>query len=178
MAGSNARSAALPTTTDAVRRAVIGARPTHTLVRIGVLITASFVIFGFVLLPVRGQGVSMLPTMADGDLAFVNTLAYWRRPPARGDIVAIRLAGRRVVYIKRIIALPGERVQILAGVVQVDGKPLTEPYVARRNAWSMSEATLGADEYLLMGDNRGLRQGQAEFGKARRERILGKVLRW
>jgi signal peptidase I len=178
MAASSARSAASRTTTDPLRRVVIGAHPVRTLVRVFILVIASLVIFGYVLIPVRGEGPSMLPTMADGDLGFINTLAYWRREPARGDIIALRLAGRRVVYIKRVVGLPGEHVQIDSGIVQINGQPLVEPYVTARSPWPAREATLGADEYLLMGDNRALRQGQADFGKARRDRIIGKVLRW
>ena len=102
-------------------RVLIGRRPRHTLLRLVVLVLASIGVFGYCLLPVRTQGISMLPTYEPGSLKFVNALAYTWSPPRRGDIVAIRLADRRVVYLKRIIGLPTEQVRIDAGIVYADG---------------------------------------------------------
>src|SRR4029450_12115377 len=106
-----------------------------------------------VLIPVRGSGQSMTPTLADGELTFVNTLADIRRPPARGDIVALRLAGARIVYIKRIIGMPGERVAIENGTLFINGSALDEPYVKYRGSWNVPEVILGTDRYLFIGDN-------------------------
>lgn len=156
--------------------ALLGRRPTRTLVRVAVLILVSIFIFGWVLLPVRTYGDSMLPTYASESFHLVNRAAYSWREPARGDVVALRLAGWRVVYVKRIVALPGERVAIRSGVVLVNQRPLEEPYVTRREPWNMSEVSLGRDEYFVIGDNRGMRMTDHEFGKVRRERIAGPLL--
>jgi signal peptidase I len=148
------------------------------MLRAAALVVTAYVLFGHTFIPVRGEGPSMQPTLRDGQLVLVNRLAYWRSNPARGDIVAISLAGRRVLYIKRIVGLPGDRVRIAAGTVYVNGAALAEPYVQQRRSWDVAEAALADDEYLLIGDNRGMPMWQHDFGKARRQRIVGQVVRW
>jgi signal peptidase I len=106
----------------------------------------------------------------------VNRLAYTVRTPRRGDIVAIRLAGPNVVYVKRIVGLPGERVAVVEGQLRVDGNSVPEPYVRHRRPWDVPEVTLGANEYFVMGDNRGMSAGDHDFGRVDIDRILGKVL--
>lgn len=155
---------------------LLGRRPQLTIIRIVVLIVVSYVAFGFLFLPVRGEGISMLPTFSDGQLGFISTLAYARTPPRRGDIVGIRMAGRRVMYVKRIIGLPGERLSIVDGVVHVDGIPLAEPYVNGGATWNLPELQIGADEFFVVGDNRRMSIQNHDLGKARRDRIVGKVL--
>ena len=157
-------------------RVLIGRHPRHTLLRLVLLVLASIGLFGYLLLPIRTQGISMLSTYELGSLKLVNAMAYTRRSPERGDVVAIRLAGRRVVYIKRVIGLPSERVRIDAGVVYTDEVALDEPYVRRRAAWTVESVALAADEYFVIGDNRGMPTEQHEFGTVARERIVGKAL--
>jgi len=118
----------------------------------------------------------MMPTYSSGSLNLVNRLAFMMQAPVRGDIVAIQLAGPHVVYIKRIVGLPGERIGIVNGTVLVNGRPLDEPYVRNRSAWTLAEVQLGAEEYFLIGDNRGMREEEHDFGRAPRSRIIGKVV--
>src|SRR5262245_20586442 len=90
---------------------IIGRRPLWTLVRIVVIIVAALVIFKYVLSPpVRVSGISMLPTYRNGQINFLNRLAYRRHPPERGDIVGIRYSGEHVMLLKRIVGLPGETI--------------------------------------------------------------------
>lgn len=159
-----------------LRRVAFGRSPRRTFLRAGALVLASIVVFGYILLPVRGEGISMVPTFRPGRLSLVNTLAYWRREPARGDIVALRMAGRHVVYVKRVVGLPGERVAIVDGTVMINGRALAELYVTYRARWRLAEITLEGDEYFLVGDNRGMPMAQHELGTARRARIVGKLL--
>src|SRR5690606_25680995 len=105
-----------------------GSNPRRTLIRAGLLVAAAYVAFGHVLMPVRGSGISMAPTIEHGQLIFINRLAYRLREPRRGDIVAVRMAGPSVVYVKRLLGLPGERIRIDAGKVSINGEPLAEPY--------------------------------------------------
>ncbi len=157
-------------------RLLIGRHPARTLVRVLVIVALAFLVFGYVLLPVRARGPSMMPTIDEGRLLFVNTLAYRWFEPQRGDVVAIRMAGWHLVYVKRVVGLPGDRLAIAGGIVLVDGQPLAEPYVHRRAAWNVAETVLGRDEYFAIGDNRGMDQRQHDFGIAKRARIIGKVL--
>ena len=143
--------------------------------RVAVLIVVSYSTFGYLLLPIRGEGISMLPTFAGGQLGFVNTLSYIWNPPRRGDIVAIRMAGRRVMYVKRIIGLPGERLAIAAGTVRIDGAPLPEPYANGGATWELPEVQLGPNQYFVIGDNRRMSIQNHDLGMASRDRIVGKV---
>jgi len=158
------------------RRLVFGSNPRRTAVRILILTAVSFGTFRWILIPVRTQGISMQPTYESDHLTFVNRLAFVWRPPARGDIVAIRLAGPHVVYVKRIVGLPGERLEIVEGQVLIDALPLAEPYVRNLRPWDVPEVTLEKGEYFVIGDNRGMRVGDHDFGRVDAARILGRIL--
>ena len=156
---------------------IFGESPRRTAIRAGVLIIASAVVFGVILLPVRLSGISMEPTYSDGEMNFANRLAYAaKRRPSRGDVVAIRMAGMSVLYVKRIIGLPRERVEITMGTVLIDGQPLIEPTVVRKAPWNVPAITLGDDEYFVIGDNRAMSAQNHDFGRASLDRIIGKML--
>jgi signal peptidase I len=154
---------------------IFGKNPKVTLIRAAVLCAAAYVVFGVVLLPVRMEGISMMPTYSGG-INFANRFAYRWSVPERGDAVAVRMAGAGVVYVKRIVGMPGERIAIEAGVVLIDGEPLVEPHVLYKTLWTMDEVAIGPDEYFLIGDNRGMSMKNHDFGKASRDRIIGKML--
>jgi signal peptidase I len=158
------------------RRVVFGRNPRRTAVRVLVLAALSFITFRWVLIPMRAEGISMLPTYESGSLNFVNRLAYLCDKPSRGDIVGIRLAGPHVLYVKRIVAVPGERVSLAAGQVYVNDVPLVEPYVRERHPWDVPEVTLTAREYFVIGDNRGMRAKDHDFGRVDVSRIVGRVV--
>jgi signal peptidase I len=155
---------------------VFGKNPRRTVVRVLVLAAISFIIFTWVLIPIRTEGSSMLPTYEPDKLHFVNRLSYGTSGPVRGDVVAIQMAGPHVLYVKRIVGLPGERVGISRGEVQINGTVLSEPYVRDRWPWDVDEVTLGPREYFVIGDNRGMSAGQHDFGRTEADRILGKVV--
>lgn len=157
-------------------RPIVGRNPKATAARATALIVIATLLFGVVLLPIRLTGISMEPTYHDGGFTVVNRLAYRFSAPRRGDIVAIRMAGEHAVYLKRIVGLPGERVQIEGGTVYVDGHAIDEPWVVRRAAWELPLFTVGADEFFVVGDNRGMPIALHDLGKTRRERIVGKAL--
>jgi signal peptidase I len=145
-------------------------------VRVLILALVSFALFTWVLLPVRAEGISMQPTYEPGSFHLVNRLAFRWRDPARGDVIAIRLAGTRVVYVKRIIGLPGERLRIEAGQVLVDGRPLEEPYVVNRRPWDYAEVEIGPNEYFVVGDNRGMNLRDHAMGRVDAVRVVGRVI--
>jgi signal peptidase I len=161
---------------SSARDILFGRHPRRTTVRVFVLIVVSLVVFRWVLIPVRTDGVSMEPTYESGRLNLVNRLAYLSSRPARGDVVAIRLAGLHVLYIKRVVGLPGERIAISAGEVQIDGAPLLEPYVQHRRPWELPEVQLGPAEYFVVGDNRGMAAADHTFGRVDAFRIVGRVV--
>ena len=68
------------------------------------------------------------------------------------------------------------RIDVIHGVVHINGVPLDEPYVQYRRPWDRPEVTLGAHEYFVVGDNRGMSQGAHRFGVVDEERILGSLV--
>jgi signal peptidase I len=159
------------------QRALIGRNPKRTLVRIVILVVACVVIRGFVLLPVQVEGGSMLPTYQDRGIHVVNRLAYLFHEPRRGDVVAIRTeAGEHVMYLKRIIGLPGEAVAFHEGRLYINGQPVDEPYVKLLGTWEHEPQPVGPDQYYVVGDNRGMSWSDHTQGRAPRSLIVGKVL--
>ncbi len=159
-----------------MQRAFFGGNTRNTMIRAGVFILFCAVLFGWVLRPIRVTGISMLPTYADRSLNFVNLLSYKFSDPKRGDVVSVGKLGDRAMLMKRIIVLPGETYSINNGHVFVNGEPLDEPYVVNREKWQSLPRTLAADEYLVIGDNRGMLMKDHYFGIANRDHLLGKVL--
>jgi signal peptidase I len=166
-----------------LRIAVIGRNPKVTLARIVVLVVTCVVVFRFILLPIRVDGVSMLPAYKDRSVNFVNRLAYRLREPRRGDVVGILLVGTNVfyrkpglMYLKRIVGLPGETVAFREGRLLINGTPLEEPYVKDRCDWNCAPIAVGANQYFVVGDNRSVPQEFHTHGMAERGQILGKVL--
>ena len=144
--------------------------------RIVIWVVTCFGVAKFVLLPIRVEGVSMLPTYKENRVNFVNRLAYLRSPPKRGDVVAIRLAGPSIMYMKRIVGLPGETVSFHDGRLLINGKVLDEPYKIFSCNWEHEPEPVGPDEYFVVGDNRSMAYFEHTKGKAQRNRILGKIL--
>ncbi|HEV2692595.1 MAG TPA: signal peptidase I [Verrucomicrobiae bacterium] len=155
---------------------VIGRRPRLTLVRIVVLVAVCFLLREYVLLPIRVQGISMLPTYHTGQINCVNRLAYLRHEPQRGDVVSVRLAGDSIMLMKRIIGLPGETVFFHGGKTYIDGQVLEEPYLKNSCNWEAGPFECTTNEYYVVGDNRSMPYELHTQGRAERERIVGKVL--
>ncbi len=124
---------------------------------------------------VRVEGVSMAPTLNGGDLALVTLLDYRLGEPRRGDVVECRFPGRDGAYLKRLIGLPGDTVEIRGGRVHIDGAPLSEPYAT--GPMEDYRVELGADEYLVLGDNRpeSYDSRAEDMGPISREDFLGRA---
>src|SRR5262252_4099692 len=90
----------------------------------------AIVVMIFLYQPVKVEGTSMYPLLSDQERIFINKFVYRFEPIERGDVIVFWYPlDRSKSFIKRVIALPDEVVQIRNGVVYVDGKPLAEPYV-------------------------------------------------
>ncbi|HEY5043447.1 MAG TPA: signal peptidase I [Verrucomicrobiae bacterium] len=160
-----------------LRIVAVGRNPRLTLVRILVLVAACFVVFKFILLPLRVSGISMEPTYHDRSINFLNRLAYLTHEPQRGDVVSIRYAGPHVTLMKRIVGLPGETIEFVNGKIFINGVPLAEPYEKNPCDWNLPPEKIGPDEYYVVGDNRTMPPDDHVHGRVERKRILGKVLR-
>jgi len=159
-----------------VRAVVIGRRPKFTLVRILVLVAAVVGLRQYVLLPIQIIGPSMLPTYQDHGVNLVNRLAYRSHEPQRGDVVAVRTSGESIMYMKRIIGLPGDTVGFHAGHALVNGQLLDEPYVKYPCDWELAPVRIPPDEVFVVGDNRSMPITYHYFGSTQRRRIVGKIL--
>ena len=162
---------------------LIGRRPRWTIVRIVILVVVCYLMLEFWLLPVRVEGVSMLPTYRTGRISLVNRLAYISKEPQRFDIVSIRFSGVSIHFIgksamlmKRVVGLPGETIAFVGGKLMINGKVIDEPYVKSRCYWDIPPRVLGPEEYYVVGDNRTMPEYEHEKGVAARERIVGKVI--
>ena len=142
-----------------------------------VLAVICFVTFKFVLVPVRVEGISMLPTYNNHSIHLVNRLAYLFHEPRRGDVVAIGLkAGDHVMYMKRVIGLPGESVAFRQGRLMINGNRMDEPYLRLPCNWEHEPKPVGPNQYYVVGDNRQMSWEGHEQGRAERNYIVGKVV--
>ena len=130
----------------------------------------------FVVHTVRIEGSSMDDTLKSGEVALVNCFEYrFGGTPDRGDIVECAFPDRSGTYVKRVIGLPGETVEIRDGLTYINGEYYPEDYIT-----SISgdySVVLGADEYLVLGDNRAESHDSRseDMGLLKKENFLGRV---
>jgi len=123
------------------------------------------------------SGLSMEPHIASGEYVLINTLAYRFGSPQRGDIVAFRHeAPTPEVYIKRIVAVGGDRVRIDRGTVYVNGARLDEPYVVFHDDRSFSDVTVPPNSVYVLGDNRANSEDSRIFGPVADSELIGRAL--
>lgn len=108
----------------------------------------------FVFSAVRVSGISMLPTLQDEQIIFVNKMAYWKNAPQNGDIVIVREPIDNIQVVKRIVGTPGT-------AITIEDKTFI----------------LKEDEYYIEGDNRDNSIDSRAYGPIRSERIIGKVIK-
>lgn len=153
-----------------------------------VLVLALFALSPFLADAVKVESGAMSPSIAITDTVGVNHLAYLLLPPARGDIILFRTSRREngvsasedSASIRRIVALPGETVQIMEGTVYINGYPLKEDYLSGEMSYggtAASALTLSADEYFVMADNRSnnFDSRDSTVGPVSGSDIIGKV---
>ncbi len=121
---------------------------------------------------------SMEPTLQIGQRLIVSKLTYNFHEPERGDIIVFHPPNEprdSTPFIKRIIGLPGETVEVQNNTVYINGQPLDEPYVKETIRYTMSKVTVPRNEYFVLGDNRNV-SGDSHTGwTVPRENIIGKV---
>ncbi len=125
----------------------------------------------------RVDGLSMEPSLEDNQRIIMEKVSYRFRPPRRGDIVVISRPERRYSYplIKRVIALPGETVEIHDGAVYIDGERLEEPYLDQNTTGRYPPSLVPEGHVFVLGDNRGSSNDSRAFGMVPYEDILGRA---
>ncbi|MEG0902082.1 MAG: signal peptidase I, partial [Clostridia bacterium] len=105
----------------------------------------------------RVDGESMCDTLQNNEIMFVTKPEYLFGDPQRGDVVICKYPGRTENFVKRVMGIPGDTLEIHTNAVYVNGEKVEEPYLTSErndNGFSMAPFKLGADEYFVMGDNR------------------------
>lgn len=124
----------------------------------------------------RIEGYSMEPNFHDGQFLLVNKIQYLLAPPQRGDVIIFRYPlNPKKNFIKRVIGLPGEKVEIRAGKVFVNGVRLQEEYPFNFADYDYGPITVGADEYFVLGDNRPESSDSHSWGLLPTKDLIGKA---
>lgn len=142
----------------------------------------------FVFEPFKIPSASMRNTLKEGDRIVVTKYSYRLSPPRRGDVVVFKsppeALNNEVDFVKRLIGLPGDLIEIGAGQVFVNGEPLDEPYAVDATMPSRIDTTtdpvypyrVPPDHYFMMGDNREQSMDSRFWGPLERSRIKGKAV--
>lgn len=125
---------------------------------------------------------SMLPTLEINDRLIVDKLSYHFQKLERGDIVVfsptdtLKDQGFKDAFIKRVIGLPGETVEVKGGRVYINGQPLREEYIADQPQYQWGPMTVPTDSYLVLGDNRNNSYDSHYWGFVPHDRIIGRAV--
>ena len=155
-----------------IERAILGCHPKRAVFRALSIAAIACFITRSVLLPIEVDGNSMEPTYNSGQASLTNRLAYHFKAPKRGHIVSVKTTEEGVRLLKRVIGLPGDKVEMVNGVVLINGRPLSEPYANTQGGWTMPAIVLENDEYWVIGDNR----RASEFSRVHLDDIVGQVM--
>jgi signal peptidase I len=170
-----------PAAVAAPARSSTGSSLLRELVEVVVLAVILYFGISFAVQAVHVEGLSMFATLDDNDYLIADKISYRFHAPQRGDIIILRPpTDNSTDFIKRIIALPGERILISQGVVYINGHKLDEPYLPE--AWTQLDNWGGPDgtvvppnDYFVMGDNRNRSQDSRIFGFINRDAIDGRA---
>jgi signal peptidase I len=125
---------------------------------------------------------SMLPTLQINDRLIIDKITYNFRNPDRGDIVvfsptdALKAQNFKDAFIKRVIGLPGDKVEVKGERVYVNDQPIRENYIEEKPNYSFGPVTVPANQYLVLGDNRNNSYDSHYWGYVPRDKIIGRAV--
>lgn len=134
-----------------------------------------YVVYTFILAPVRVSGSSMANTLQNNDIMIATKFDYLLGNPSRFDIVICNYPNRKESFVKRIVGLPGDVVSIQDGLLSVNGKTYPENYITFRPNYFLSEYKVPDGEYFVLGDNRSNSNDSHTIGAIPRANITGHV---
>jgi len=141
------------------------------------------VVYLFLFQPHQVDGRSMEPNFHNGEYILTDKVSYRLHEPKRGDVVVFHSPQDiRVDFIKRIVAIPGDKVEVKDGYTYLNGERLSEPFIndpgkvaPGRFIKEGQSVTVAADEYIVMGDNRLHSSDSREWGFVDKNRIVGRA---
>ncbi len=147
----------------------------------GLLIASGIAVASLALIyqPVKIEGNSMTPLLSNHEAIIINSLVYHFEPIRRGDVVVFRYPlDATKSYIKRIVGLPGETVQIRQGLVSINGSWIPEPYVLsqHQDLSDFGPIQVPSDSYFVLGDHRNNSNDSRVFGTVARRLINGRAV--
>jgi signal peptidase I len=145
----------------------------HYVYRIVLVAIGVYLFFKFVCLPFKIQGQSMEPTYKDSGFNFCFKQRYFFSEPKRGDVVTVRLAGEKVMLLKRIIAVEGDTLAFEDGKLYLNGEQVDEAYVKYPSDWDLAERNVKKGYVYVVGDNRSVPVYSHRFGQTPLKRIVG-----
>ncbi len=153
----------------------------HFILAVAFVFAGAFLIVTFIAQRTQVNGSSMETTLSDKDNLIVEKISYHFIKPHRFDIVVFphEVNGKNIYYIKRVIGLPGEKVQISNGVIYINDVALDEDYgceVMSEAKLAASPIVLGDDEYFVLGDNRNHSSDSREIGPVKEDTIVGRAV--
>lgn len=146
---------------------------------LAIAVVVCVLLITYVVQAFKVQGTSMSPELADGERILVNKFVYYVDDIHRGDVVVFWYPeDPNLSFIKRVIALPGESVEIRSGIVYINGSRLDEPYVSERNAdrRSFGPEEIRRGHYFVLGDNRKGSNDSRSWGLVPERYIYGKAI--
>jgi signal peptidase I len=154
---------------------------THWVRDLLVSVVLAIIVILFLYQPVKVEGTSMMPTLDDQERIFINKFVYRFHfgDIDRGDTVVFWFPGDPTKsYIKRVIGVPGDRVEVNHGSVIVNGQPLVENYVPPefRDMSTMEARVVPSDEFFVLGDHRSSSNDSRAWGMVPRRYIYGKAV--
>ena len=163
------------------RSSLSSRRPLRTLAEVGVMVLILYLVISFFLVEAPVLGSSMAPTLANGQRLLVSHSTYLLSMPQRGDIVVLNdpLGSGRPVA-RRVVGLPGEKVEMRGRQVLIDNQPLSEPYLnTSLAAVDMMTGTLPfqlrAGELFVMADNRASMNDSRTWGPIKSDAVVGRA---
>ncbi len=137
----------------------------------------AIVVRGLIIEPFLVDGPSMEPTLYTGQRLFVSKITYRLGTPKRGDIVMFRYPlNPSKDYVKRVVAVGGDTIEIRLGRVYVNGQQVQEPYVRFSGLYDMAAQAVPQGTIFVMGDNRANSQDSRDFGPVKLSLVRGKAV--
>lgn len=145
----------------------------ETVVSAGII---AFIIITFIGQVTVVKGASMEDTLFNRERLICNKIVYRLTEPERGEIVIFKPPiDQNHNYIKRVIAVEGDRIKIIDGIVYLNGEKLEEDYIEHRSFETMPEVTVPEDSYFVLGDNRVNSSDSRFWGFVPEENIIGRA---